>query len=478
VLGAPVTLVGGVATLTVPASTFPAAHYHVVATYSGDSNYAAGQTTLVQPVLETAATSLSASTASSPFGGSVTFTATVTPNGTSFVPIGTVTFMNGNTVLGTASLNNLDGATNPPSSNQATFTTSSLPASVDAITAVYSGDLNFAGSTSPILDESVGATTTTLTDNGPNPSNYNDSVSFTATVSGGSAISGQTVFIEDASNGNAVVASPTLTGGTVTFTISTLTVGTYNLFAVYIGDTSHAGSNSSLTPVTQVVNAIAAAPAVSSVVVNGGAPAYLDSNGLAVSLAGQNSVVEQILVTFNEAVTLDPAAFTITNNAAGVTVIGGPAPNTLAVNAIQTPVGSSPSAQWIVTFSGPGTNPIPGGLGNVIKDGLYILNVAGSKVHANGQTAANVSTGFWALFGSAYAPDNTVSGTIGDGNSEVVVDSPDFNLFKQAFGSESDLPGSASQPYYNVSMDSNLDGLVDATDFLNFKNNFGADWVF
>jgi hypothetical protein len=41
---------------------------------------------------------------------------------------------------------------------------------------------------------------------------------------------------------------------------------------------------------------------VSSAVVNGGDPAYLDSNGLAVSLAGQNSVVEQILVTFNQAV--------------------------------------------------------------------------------------------------------------------------------------------------------------------------------
>src|SRR5207244_1028909 len=76
-------------------------------------------------------------------------------------------------------------------------------------------------------------TTTTLIDNGPNPSTPGQAVSFTATVSGGTAISGETVFIEDADAANAVVASPTLTGGTVTFTISSLSVGTHHLFAVY-----------------------------------------------------------------------------------------------------------------------------------------------------------------------------------------------------------------------------------------------------
>jgi hypothetical protein len=214
------------------------------------------------------------------------------------------------------------------------------------------------------------------------------------------------------------------------------------------------------------------------VVVNGGNVAYTDSNGLSVSLAGQNSVVEQLLVTFNEPVDLDPGAFTITNNGAAVTVLGGPAPNTLAVNANFAPVAASGNTQYLVTFSGPGTTPIPGGNGSLIKDGLYILNVIGAKVHANGQTATDVNSGFWALYGSAYAPSNAVSGTIGDGGSEIVVDSPDYNLFKTAFGSETDLPGSVGQPTYNVAMDSNLDGDIDAADFSNFKSNFGTDWTF
>ena len=59
----------------------------------------------------------------------------------------------------------------------------------------------------------VAPTTTTLTGDGPSPSTFGQSVSFTAAVSGGSAINGETVTIEDASNGNAVVATPTLSGG-------------------------------------------------------------------------------------------------------------------------------------------------------------------------------------------------------------------------------------------------------------------------
>jgi hypothetical protein len=98
----------------------------------------------------------------------------------------------------------------------------------------------------------LSATTTTLTDNGPNPSTVGQAVGFTVTVTGGSSISGETVNVEDADAGNAVVATPTLTGGTVTFNITTLTAGTHHLFAVYPGDATHAASQSS--QVLQTVN--------------------------------------------------------------------------------------------------------------------------------------------------------------------------------------------------------------------------------
>jgi hypothetical protein len=324
-------------------------------------------------------------------------------------------------------------------------------------------------------------TTTTLTDNGPTPSTFGQSVSFTATVTGGSSIGGQTVFIEDADNANAVVASPTLTNSTVTFDISNLTVGTHHLFAFYNGDSTHTASNSSTTPVTQVVNG-GAAPALVSMIVNGGAPQYLDENGVAVNLAGQNSVVEQLLVTFNEPVTLDTGAFSIANEHNGVTVVSGDGPNTAAVNVgtVVLPSGGDGSS-WIITFTGPGTFLGQDGTGTpIIKDGLYGLNIDPTKVHANSQTMASAPAEqeFWALYGAVH--DNTVSGTIGDGNSEVFIDASDFNEFRYWLSHpaiDSTEPSYASTYF---AYDEDLDGFVDAgtSNAFRHKLNISQDWVF
>jgi hypothetical protein len=77
-------------------------------------------------------------------GQPVTFTATMT--GVS--PTGTVTFKDGSTVLGTATLN---------ASGQATFTTSSLNVGTHSIAATYNGDANNSPSTSAVLLQTVNA---------------------------------------------------------------------------------------------------------------------------------------------------------------------------------------------------------------------------------------------------------------------------------------------------------------------------------
>lgn len=82
-------------------------------------------------------TSLTASSQSLNLNGSVTFTATVTSTAAG-TPTGSLQFMSGTTVLGTAAL----------SGNSLSYTTASLPAGTDNITAVYSGDSNYSGSTS------------------------------------------------------------------------------------------------------------------------------------------------------------------------------------------------------------------------------------------------------------------------------------------------------------------------------------------
>src|ERR1700674_5047421 len=85
--------------------------------------------------------SLISSLSPSALGQAVTFTATVKPASGSGIPAGTVTFNDGATALGTGTLN---GGT-------ATFVTSGLGAGVHSITAVYGGDANFGGGTSPVL---------------------------------------------------------------------------------------------------------------------------------------------------------------------------------------------------------------------------------------------------------------------------------------------------------------------------------------
>jgi autotransporter-associated beta strand protein len=106
--------------------------------------YATGSLTLTAN-LAGSATSVTASTNPIASGNNVTFTATVT-SPESGTPTGTVTFLDGTTTLGTATLNG---------SAQATFADSTLPLGSNAITAVYTGDANFTGSTSSSLAETV-----------------------------------------------------------------------------------------------------------------------------------------------------------------------------------------------------------------------------------------------------------------------------------------------------------------------------------
>ena len=89
-------------------------------------------------------------------------------------------------------------------------------------------------------------TTTTLATQSPNPSDASESLTFTATVTGG-VPNGETVTLEDASNGNNVVSSGSLSSGSVTLTVpaGTLLAGAHNLIAVYGGDASFVASQSS-----------------------------------------------------------------------------------------------------------------------------------------------------------------------------------------------------------------------------------------
>jgi sugar lactone lactonase YvrE len=135
---------------TAATTTSPVGQYAIVPSVTGTnlSDYSVapqnGTLTITQAASSVVLTS---STANSNLNAALTFTATVTSTVTG-MPSGSVEFLDGSTVLGSTTLDN---------SGVATYTTSSLTAGLHSITAIYSGDTNFSGSTSSALAQIVTA---------------------------------------------------------------------------------------------------------------------------------------------------------------------------------------------------------------------------------------------------------------------------------------------------------------------------------
>jgi hypothetical protein len=185
-------------------------------------------------------TTISSSPNPSIYGQAVTFTATVTSYVGAPSDGETVTFTKGTKVLGTGIL----------SGGSASFTTSTLPAATNYVKAVYGGDSNLLGSTSKPVQQVVNkATTTTTLTSSLNPSNFGQSVTFTASVAPqfSGTVTGNVTFYDGATALKTVAVS----GGVAKFTTSTLTSGSHNITATYNGSGNFTGSSGSLT---QTVN--------------------------------------------------------------------------------------------------------------------------------------------------------------------------------------------------------------------------------
>jgi len=144
---ATVTLPSGSNVASYTTAALAVAGHTITASYGGDSNYTGSSSSLNQTVNRAStATSVSSSANPSTLGQAVTFTATVAAEVLGTMPTGTVTFMDGATVIGAATLAT-DGT--------ATLTTSSLAVGGHSITAVYNSDANFAASASAPLSQTV-----------------------------------------------------------------------------------------------------------------------------------------------------------------------------------------------------------------------------------------------------------------------------------------------------------------------------------
>jgi hypothetical protein len=201
------------------------------------------------PAPANSTTALASSTSgTSVFGQPVTFTATVVPvapaTGT---PTGTVQF--------TLDGSNFGGAVALAAGSATSGATTTFSVGNHTVTAIYNGDVNFNGSTSPNLTQTVNkADTTQSFTSTANPSISGQSVSFTATVTpvapGAGTPTGTVQFTVDAANFGTPVA---LSGGVATSSpTTTLSTGTHQIGGVYGGDANFLAGTP--VPLTQTVN--------------------------------------------------------------------------------------------------------------------------------------------------------------------------------------------------------------------------------
>jgi hypothetical protein len=264
--GAAVTLVSGVAALTgVVLSGGSGTAHNITATYQGLANlFLANSGTATVHIASATATSTALAAVPNPAvaGGSVTMTANVTPAPTGS-PLGTVSFYDGETLLGSVTVN---------SSGVAATALSSLSVGAHSLTAVYSGNTGFAGSTSSPVTETITAALTTTATNlsvAPNPGASGQTVTFTATVS--PTPTGASLGTVDFYNGSTLLGTVNLNSpGVATFATSSLPGGALPITAVYSGNAGFAGSTSATLTETVSTAYIVSAPPAPVTVTEGG----------------------------------------------------------------------------------------------------------------------------------------------------------------------------------------------------------------
>jgi hypothetical protein len=192
------------------------------------------------------ATVLGVAPATGTYGGTVNLSATLTASAVAVSGKSISFALNGNPVgsavtngAGVASLSNVSLA----GINAGTYPT--------GVGASFAGDVGYGAASGTAALTVNQATTTTALTSDINPSTLGQSVTFTATVS---SAAGTPTGSVDFKEGAATLGSGTLNGsGVATFSTSSLSAGSHDIKAVYVGDTNFGGSTSGT--LTQQVNA-------------------------------------------------------------------------------------------------------------------------------------------------------------------------------------------------------------------------------
>jgi hypothetical protein len=367
------------------------------------------------------------------FNDQLTYGGTVDPTSTYAATIdwgdggptssGTITFDHANTAVGTAWFEVYDVAGSHTYTTAGTYTVTVTITGDDSGTpTIETGSLTVAAASTPIVVNSV---------------NINQGTDPIISASNPSA--GLLSFTTDGPNNfvagdNVLVAgiNSTYNGAWVVNTVGT------NSFTVLDGSVTGQGTVIRTGTATDV-NA-----GDTGELVNGTA-----GGGHSASFNSQRSMVDSIVYTFNQAVTLSQAGVA-NGNAFSIT---GAGPN--AGTAVPTWTYNSPDGgfTWVVTFSG--TNVT----GNSIANGEWqiVLNAAAVTANVGGGTlAASETDKFYRLFGDTV------------GNSHHRVNVTDNTPWQNTVGSNS------TQAAFLAYFDSNDDGRINVTDNTPWQNDLGT----
>ena len=250
--GSPVALTGAHATFTYDTSSLSLGSHTFGVVYSGDSTYQGSTASVTIAVVTGAATttSLSAGPGTVTALQTVTFTATVTSS-TPGTLTGTVQFERSS-----GGVTSAIGSPVTLSAGTATLPPTVIPQGTYNITALYSGDANFASSTSAIASLNVTsfAVTASITPTTASVSSVQP-VSFTVVVTPSSSSTpvptGNVQFYVDSGSRGQPVP---LSGGSVTSPAFTFSAGSHTVQATYIGDSVYGFANTPIATITSTLS--------------------------------------------------------------------------------------------------------------------------------------------------------------------------------------------------------------------------------
>ena len=248
---ATVPIATGVATCSSP-PTAGTGTRQLTATYSGDDNFVASGTSVLQSLdrADTAAV-ITSSDPHPNVGAVIVYTATFSP-----VSPATAT-PDGGLVIFEADTTPIDGCDSVPlSGGEATCTTTASPRGTVSITAMHSATSDFNAGSSPTFVQDVGnlESTTTVSSNDLT-STFNQSVTLTATVApvilGDPTPAGGTVSFNDDDTPLTGCETQPIAGGVATCDTADLGVGDHTITASFSGDSGYTASSSA--PISQAV---------------------------------------------------------------------------------------------------------------------------------------------------------------------------------------------------------------------------------